>query len=142
MRSWSTLPAAASTTFGPTYAPRWYASSERREIEAITSARPITGRPERVRAEHGLGRQVVHHVLGVVLHHRDLLEHDFALRVDVGEGRLEDHVGHHVEGDVDVVVGDARVDDGRLARGGGVELPAHRVEQLGDLRRRRTAPSP
>ena len=45
----------------------------------------------------------------------------------------EDHVGHHVERDVDVVVGHARVDDGRLARRGGVELAAHRVEQLGDL---------
>ena len=72
-------------------------------------------------------------VLRVVVDHRDLLEHDLALRVDVGERRREDHVRHHVERDVEVVVGDARVDDGRLARGGRVELAAHRVEELGDL---------
>ena len=94
---------------------------------------PADHRPaERMRPEDGLGREVVHDVLRVVLHHRDLLEHDLALRVDVGQRGREDHVRHHVERDVDVVVGDAGVDDGRLARGGGVELAAHRVEQLGD----------
>ena len=86
-----------------------------------------------MRAEDGLGGEIVDDVLRVVLDHRDLLEHDLALGVDVGERRREDHVGHHVEGDVDVVVGDARVDDRRLTRGGRVQLAAHRVEQLGDL---------
>ena len=83
-----------------------------------------------MRAEHRLGCQVVHDVLRVVLDHRDLLQHDLALRVDVAERRGEYHVRHHVEGDLDVVVGDARVDDGRLARRGRVELTAHRIEQL------------
>ena len=51
----------------------------------------------------------------------------------IGERRCEHHVGHHLERDVEVVVGDARVDDGRLAGRGGVELATHRVEELGDL---------
>ena len=100
------------------------------------------GPPERMRAEDRLGGEVVDDVLRVVLDHRDLLEHDLALGVDVRERGREDHVRHHVEGDVDVVVGHAGVDDGRLARGGGVQLAAHRVEQLGDLGRRRSAPCP
>ena len=36
---------------------------------------------------------------------------------------------------LDVPVGHARVDDGVLARGRGVQLGAHRVERLGDLLR-------
>ena len=80
---------------------------------------------ERVRAEHGLGGDVVDEILRVVLDHRDLLEHDLALGVDLGERRLEDHVGHHVERVLEAVVGHARVDDRRLARGGGVQLAAH-----------------
>ena len=43
------------------------------------------GPAERMRAEDGLGGEIVDDVLRVVLDHRDLLEHDLALRVDVGE---------------------------------------------------------
>ena len=93
------------------------------------------GPPERVRAEDRLGEQVVHELLRRVLVHRDLLEHDLALLVELGERRREDHVGHHLERCVDVPVGDARVDDGVLARGRGVQLRAHRVEGLRDLLR-------
>ena len=45
------------------------------------------------------------------------------------------HVAHHVDRLVEVVVGDSGIDDRVLARGGGVQLPAHRVEDLGDLLR-------
>ena len=90
------------------------------------------GPAERMGAEDRFGGEIVDEILRIVVHHRDLLEHDLALRVDVDQCRREHHVRHHVEGDVDVVVGHPRVDDGRLARGGGVELAAHRVEQLGD----------
>ena len=48
-----------------------------------------TGTPERVRAEHRFGREVVDEVLRVVLDHRDLLEHHLALGVDVGQRRHE-----------------------------------------------------
>jgi hypothetical protein len=82
--------------------------------------------------EHRRREQVVDEVLRRVLDHRDLLQHDLAFGVDVGKGRRENHVGHHVQGVLEVPVGDARVDDGVLARGGGVQLPAHLVEDLGD----------
>ena len=87
-------------------------------------------------AEHGIGREIVDEVVGRVLDHRDLLEHDLALRVDVDELRPEDHVGHHVERVLEPCVGHARVDDRRLARRRGVELAAELVEELGDLLRR------
>ena len=86
-------------------------------------------------AEDGLREEVVHELLRRVLVHRDLLEHDLALLVDLGEGRREDHVRHHLERRLDVVVGHARVDDGVLPRGRGVQLGAHRVERLRDLLR-------
>jgi hypothetical protein len=90
---------------------------------------------ERVPAEDGLGREVVDQVARVVLHHRDLLQHHLPLGVDVEEARPEHHVGHHVDGDLQVVVGNPRVDERRLARRGGVELAAHGVEVLRDLLR-------
>ena len=92
--------------------------------------------PERMAPEDRLGGDVVDEVVGRVLNHRDLLEHDFALGVDVHEGRPEDHVRHYVERALESHVRDARVDDRRLARGGGVQLAAELVEDLGDLLRR------
>ena len=68
-----------------------------------------------MRAEDGLGEEVVDEVLGRVLDHRDLLEHDLALGVDVGERRREHHVRHHVDRALEMAVGDARVDDRALA---------------------------
>ncbi len=94
------------------------------------------GSAERVVAEDGFRHQVVDELLRLVLVHRDLLEHDLALRVDLGERRREDHVAHDVDRRLQVMVGDARVDDGVLARGGGVQLAAKPVEDLGDLLRR------
>ena len=92
--------------------------------------------PERVLAEHGLPEDVEHRVLRVVLVHRDLLEHDVALGVDLAEGRPPDHVGHHLERARHVLVEHPRVDGGALLVRAGVELGAHRVEQLVDLRGR------
>ena len=86
-------------------------------------------------AEDGLGDQVVHELLRRVLVHRDLLEHDLALGVELVEGRREDHVAHHVDRRLEVVVRDARVDERVLARGRGVQLAAETVEDLGDLER-------
>ena len=96
---------------------------------------PITGRPSACDAEDRLADQVVDELLRRVLVHRDLLEHDLALGVEVVEERREDHVAHHVERGLDVMLRDAAVDDGVLARGGGVQLAAHLVEDLGDLER-------
>ena len=92
--------------------------------------------PQRVVAEDGLAEHVEDRVLRVVLVHRDLLEHDLALGVDVAERRPPDHVGHHVERARQVRVEHPRVDGGRLLVGAGVELGAPAVEQPVDLDRR------
>ena len=90
---------------------------------------------ERMVAEHGLGDQVVHELLRRVVVHRDLLEHDVALGIELGERGREHHLAHHVHRRLELVVGDARVDERVLARGGGVQLAAETVEDLGDLQR-------
>ena len=63
-------------------------------------------------AEDRLGDQVVDELLRLVLIHRDLLEHDLALGIHLGEERRIDHVAHHVDRLVEMVVGDPGVDDG------------------------------
>ena len=93
---------------------------------------------QRVAPEDGLAQDVEHLVLGVVLVHGDLLEDDLALLVELArvEARAPDHVGHHVEGLLEVDVEDARVDRRGLLARPGVELGPHRVEELVDLQRR------
>ena len=107
--------------------------STRFVTDEMTSAVPITGSPERMASEDRLREQIVNELLGRVLVHRDLLEHDVALGVEVGECRREHHVGHQVERGLHLCIRDARVDHRVLARGGGVQFPAETVEDLGDL---------
>ncbi len=92
--------------------------------------------PERVVAEDGVGQHVVHLVRRLVLVHRDLLDHDLALGVDVGVRGAQHHVAHHVPGALEVLVEEPRVDVGRLLAGPGVDLRPHAVEELVDLQRR------
>ena len=94
--------------------------------------------PERMVAEDRLGEDVVDAVLGLVLVHRDLLEHDLALGVDLVGGSVgrEQHLGQQVERLLGVLVEEARVQVGRLLAGRGVGRGAHAVEELGDLDRR------
>ena len=103
---------------------------------------PITGRPSGWVPNTASRDQVVDELLRRVLVHRDLLEHDLALGVELVEERREDHVAHHVERRLEVDVGHARVDDGVLARRRGVELAAELVEDLGDLEGRVAAACP
>ena len=91
---------------------------------------------ERVGAEDGLGEDVVDPVLGLVVVHRDLLQHHLALGVDVGVGRGQQHLREQVEDLVGVLVEEARVQVRRLLAGGGVDRGAEAVEALGDLDRR------
>ena len=107
------------------------APADRRDHVARADHRPA----ERVVAEHRFREEVVHELLRRVLVHRDLLEHDLALGVELGERRREDHVRHHVERGLEMRVGNARVDDGVLARGRRVQLAAEPVEDLRDLLR-------
>ena len=84
----------------------------------------------------------MHVLLRRVLVHRDLLEHDLALGVELREARREHHVAHDLDGDVEPIVGHARVDDRVLARRGRVQLAAEAVEDRRDLlgRVRRSSP--
>ena len=106
-------------------------------IEPITSAEPIT-RAERMVAEDRLVEHVVDLVGGLVLVHRDLLDHDLALGVDLvlGVDRREEHLRHQVEGALGVLVEEARVDVRGLLARRRVERGADRVELLVELDRR------
>ena len=108
------------------------APRDRRDHVRAADHRPA----ERVTAEDRLGDHVVDEILRVVVHHRDLLEHDLALGVELGERGRVDHPDHHVERLLEPLVGHAREQQRRLARGGGVQLSAQLVEDLGDLLRR------
>ena len=129
------LPAAATTMFAWHVHLRVVAGDrvarDRRDHLGGADHRP----PERMVAEHGLGDQVVHELLRRVVVHRDLLEHDLALGVQLGERGREHHLAHHVHRRLEVVIGDARVDERVLARCRGVQLAAQPVEDLGDLQR-------
>ena len=134
--SWSTEPAAAMTTDAGHVAGR-VEGGDLVDRGVADHRRAADDRPpERMAAEDRLAEHVEHRVLRVVLVHGDLLEHDLALGVDVLEGRPPHHVGHHVEGARQVLVEHPRVDGGALLVGAGVQLRAHRVEQLVDLGRR------
>jgi len=85
--------------------------------------------------EHGGCGEIVDEILWHVVDHRDLLEHDLALAVDVGKRRRYHHVAHRIERAAHVGVRHARVDDRRVPRRCRVELAAHRIEQLGELER-------
>ena len=91
------------------------------------------GPAELVVAEDAAGSEVVHEIGGVVLDHRDLLEHHLALGLErlVLEARARRHVAHDVERQRQVLVEHAHVHDGRLARRERVQLGA---EAIGDAR--------
>jgi hypothetical protein len=84
-----------------------------------------------------LGEEVVHHVVRVVVVHGDLVEDHVTLRLDVlgREQRGGDHVAEDVDGEVQVVVEDPRVEAGVLLGGEGVELTADRVQRDRDVQR-------
>ena len=70
----------------------------------------MIGRPSGWSPKTALGEDVVDLVRRLVLVHRDLLDHDLALGVDVGVRGPQHHVAHHVEGALEVLVEEARVD--------------------------------
>ena len=90
---------------------------------------------ERMVGEDGIRDQVVHELLRRVVVHRDLLQHDLALRIELRERRREHHVAHHIHRRLEMVIGDPPVHERVLARGRGIQLAAEPVEDLGDLQR-------
>ena len=84
-----------------------------------------------------LAEQVVHEVLGGILHHGDLLQDHAALllqlpRVKHGAKR---EVGENIHGQGQLVVGHLGVKAGAFLAGEGVELAAGEVHLLGDVAR-------
>ena len=99
------------------------------------------GGAEDATAERGVsvdrvGEDVMDAIGGLVLVHRDLLDHHLALGVDVGEGRLQEHLGEQIERLLGVLVEEARVELRRLLARGRVGGGPEGVEVLGDLDRR------
>ena len=89
-------------------------------------------------AEHRREEDVPEGVLGIVVAHRDLLEHDVALDLDVlgGAPAPQHHVGDQVDRQLEVGVQHVRVVAGVLAGGERVQFTADGVDRLGDLHRR------
>ncbi len=92
--------------------------------------------PQRMVRKDRVAEHVEDLLLGIVLVHRDLLEDDRALRLDLRERRPEDHVGDHVERLREMLVDHPRIYGRGLLAGAGVQLRTHPVEDLIDLERR------
>ena len=86
-------------------------------------------------AEDRLVEDVVNLVLRLVLVHRDLLQHDLALGVDLRICRAEQHLGEEIESLVRVRVEESRIEIGRLLARRRIHRGAEAVEDLGDLDR-------
>jgi hypothetical protein len=84
-----------------------------------------------------LGEHVVDSILGLVLVHRDLLQHHVALGVDLvsGQRRAGEHLGEEPECLLRVLVEEAGVQVRGLLAGRRVRGGAHAIEQLRDLDR-------
>ncbi len=89
----------------------------------------------RVLAEHRREEHVAERVLGVVVAHRDLLEHHVAFDLDIvgGATAAQHHVGDQVDRQLEVGVEHVRVVAGVLPGGERVQLAADGVDGLGDL---------
>jgi hypothetical protein len=85
--------------------------------------------------EHRFPEDVVDAVLGLVLVHGDLLEHDLALGVDLGVGGTEEHLGEQLERAIRVDVEEAGVKLRRLLACRRVHGRPEPVEHLRDLLR-------
>ncbi len=93
------------------------------------------GPAQRVVLPEALREQLVDQQVGVVLVHLDLFQNHAALALDVGvgENRVEDQVGEHVQGDGHVVSQRLDVEaDGFLA-GEGVQVAADRIHLAGNV---------
>ena len=89
-------------------------------------------------AEHRREEDVPEGVLGIVVAHGDLLEHDVTLDLDVvaGASSAQHDVGHQVDGQFEIGVEHVGVIARVLAGGERVQFTAHGVDRLGDLHRR------
>jgi hypothetical protein len=82
-----------------------------------------------------LSEQLVHEVVGRILDHLDFFEDHLFLALDVvgAERRIADDVRKNVDGEREVLVEHLDVIAGVFLRSERVELPADRVDRLGDV---------
>ena len=82
-----------------------------------------------------LREQLVHEVVGRVLDHLDLFEHDLLLALDIAgtERRIQHDVRQHVHRQRQVFVEHLDVVAGVFLRGERIELPADRINRLRDV---------
>ena len=106
----------------------------RRDRRRAADHRP----PDGMRAEHRRQEDVAEGVLGIVVAHRDLLEHHVALDLDIvcGTTPPQHHVGNQVDGQFQIGVEHVRVVARVLSGGERVQLTADGVDGLRDLDRR------
>ena len=88
--------------------------------------------------EHRREEDVTEGVLGIVVAHGDLLEHDVAFDFDVvaGTPTAQYDVGHQVDRQLEIGVKHVGVVAGVLAGGERVQFTAHGIHGLRDLNRR------
>jgi hypothetical protein len=97
--------------------------------------RPENRAPERVPFPQMLGEQLVDQVVGGVLDHLDLFEHDLLFSFDVGRRKRwsPDDIGQHIKGNRQMFVEHLDVVARILLRREGVHLAADRVDRLRDV---------
>ena len=91
--------------------------------------------PNRMPGEHRRQEHVAQGVLRVVVTHGDFFQDDVAFDLDVGYGATapQHHVGHQIDGQLQVGVEHVRVVARVLASGERVQFAADRVDRLRDL---------
>jgi hypothetical protein len=107
-----------------------------RRRHARHSVRRADRRLAQVRsAPHRLQKEIVDHLVGRVVVHFDLFEHDFLLFGELlrVEERVLEHIREHVERQRNVAIDHLGVVAGRLFIGKGVEASAHAVHRFSDL---------
>src|SRR5213596_2779054 len=126
-RSWVTLPATAIMMRGGTYSSE--VGEHRRAIVTVHGlARAEDRASERMALPELCGEEVMDQVVGRVLHHLDLLEHNrlFALELLGVEDRVQEDVGQEIDRERQVLVEHLDIEAGVLLRGEGVHLAADR----------------
>ena len=96
---------------------------------------PQDGHARRLIPKLHPAEQLMHHILGGVLLHGDLLQDDAALLVQLPfiQGGVQGHVAEDVHRQGQILVNHLGVEAGAILARKGVELAAHRVHLLGNL---------
>ena len=139
--SWSTAPATATTIADGRYQRPKNSRTSSGVMASTDSAVPAVSRPSGWSGKSGFGQQAVRDVLGEVVVHRQLLQDDLALVVDVAvaQRRRGEHVTEELDGQRQVLGRHPAVVRGVLLGREGVDVAADPVDR-GARCRARCAP--